>query len=290
MRPPRPEHAVCRSGPAAARRTRGVLRRTLMALAAATCGTRAAGPSAPIPPFQSPTLQFTTAWIGNTYPGRERWVPHDIDDLALAPNGRLFSNVHWEDGGGNCTEFRDGDVIGHAGHTHGWGHQGGHAVAANARDLFIAGRMGNEGGKLCDPNTWPLKGFSWIGVSRRRLSDIRAAAPFPGAKGGAGGTLSSAFLVVDEVPAESRANEDRSKNIAELVATDRRLFISCPYVGKIRVHDAETMARLAEWPLDRPGPLACRRTARCGYCGNERLARRRPWFLYRLRDVPSTRS
>ncbi|MCX7818675.1 MAG: hypothetical protein N2652_05640 [Kiritimatiellae bacterium] len=221
-------------------------------LAAAAALARAPAP----PPFGSPKLPVVTGWIGNTYAGAERWVPQDIADLALAPGGRLFSNVPWEEGGGNCTEFHNGEVVGHAGHTHGWGHEGGHAVAANSRYLFIAGRMGNEGGHLCEPQTWPPKGFSWIGVSRRPLSNIRAAAPFPGAKGGAGGTLKSAFLVVDEVQSVPKANAVRSQNIAGLAATDRHLFVSCPYAKAIRVYDAETMARLAEWPFDRPGPLA----------------------------------
>lgn len=207
-------------------------------------------------PFTSPRLAPTVSWLGNTFPGAERWVPQDIGALCVAPDGRVFSNVHWEEGGGNCTAFKDGEVLGHAGHTHGWGHQGGHAVAANARHLFIAGRMGNEGGNLKDPETWPPKDADWVGISRRTLEDIRKAAPFPGAKGGKGGTLKSAFLVVDEVPVARHANERRGSNITGLCATDSSLFASCPYDRTIKVFDADTMQRAAVWPFERAGPLA----------------------------------
>jgi hypothetical protein len=50
---------------------------------------RAAEPTA-----KSPALDATVSWLGNTYPGAQRWVPQDIDALCVAPNGTLFSNVH----------------------------------------------------------------------------------------------------------------------------------------------------------------------------------------------------
>ena len=208
------------------------------------------------PQANSPALDATVSWLGNTYPGAQRWVPQDIDALCVAPDGTLFSNVHWEEGGGNVTAFKDGQVLGPAMHTHGWGNQGGYAVAANATHLFIAGRMGNEGGGLKDPETWPPQGRDWIGVSRRPLADIRKAAPFPGGKGGKGDTLKNAFLVVDEVPVERKARDDRRANITGLAATPERLWVSCPYDGTIKVFDAGTMQRLAVWPVERAASLA----------------------------------
>ncbi len=207
-------------------------------------------------PFDSPALPVVTSWLGNTYPGAARWVPQDIDALCVGPDGRLFSNVHWDEGGGNCTEFKDGEVLGCARHTHGWGHQGGYAVAANTHHLFIGGRMGNENGNLVDPDTWPPKGFDWIGISRRSLANIREAAPFPGAKGGKGGTLRGAFLVVDEVPVERKAIDRRRAHITGLCASSNRLWAACPYDGTIKVFDAATMARLAAWPFERADSMA----------------------------------
>ncbi len=207
-------------------------------------------------PPASPALAVSVSWLGNTYPGATRWVPQDIDALCVAPDGRLFSNVYWEEGGGNVTAFKDGEVLGAAMHTHGWGYQGGYAVAANARHLFIAGRMGNEGGGLKDPDTWPPQGREWIGLSRRPLQDIRHGAPFPGGKGGQGDTLKGAFLVVDEVSAARGAADNRQANIAGLAASETRLWVSCPYDGTIKVFAADTLQRLAAWPVERAGSLA----------------------------------
>lgn len=52
------------------------------------------------PTGKSPALDATGSWLGNTYPGAQRWVPQDIDALCVAPNGTLFSDVPWEEGGG----------------------------------------------------------------------------------------------------------------------------------------------------------------------------------------------
>jgi hypothetical protein len=116
--------------------------------------------------------------------------------------------------------------------------------------------MNNEGGGLKDPDTWPPKGFDWIGVSRRHRSDIQKGAPFPSGKGGKGDTLPRAFLVVDEVPVGSGPAERRLRNITGLWATKDRLYVSCPYDSTITVFDAESMARLDEWSVERPGVLA----------------------------------
>src|SRR5205814_489187 len=97
-------------------------------------------------------------------------------------------------------EYRDGELIRYAMHTHGWGNGGGEAVAANSRYLFLGVQVGNEGGGLRDAETWPPKGAKWLGVSRRTRADISRGAPFAGGKGGKGDTLKGAFLVVAEVP------------------------------------------------------------------------------------------
>jgi hypothetical protein len=197
-------------------------------------------------------LPARVTWIGNSYPGGDgRHVPQDIDALCVTPDGRVFSNVFWEEGGGNVTEFKDGQVIGKAGHTHGWGATGGKAIACNSKYLFIAGRMHNEGGGLKDESTWPVKGKLWIGISRRPLNDITKPAPFENGKGGKGDTLKGAFLVVNEVD-----DNDKAQDISGLAGDEKRLYVSSPADGTIKIFDAETMARLAEWKTERPGPIA----------------------------------
>jgi hypothetical protein len=202
------------------------------------------------PPFNSPALPHVTSWIGNTYPGAKRWVQQDIRAMAVTDDGTVFTNVEWEEGGGNVGEYRDGALVRYAMHTHGWGAGGGVSVAANSNYLFMGLAMGNEGGGLKDANTWPPKGSKWFGVSRRLRSDISKAAPFAGGKGGKGDTLKESFLVVAEVPEKGGAP------LAGMVATERELFVSDPNASEIRVFDCETMTPMRQWKVERAGPLA----------------------------------
>jgi hypothetical protein len=205
-----------------------------------------------LPLFASPKLPARVTWIGNSYPGGDgRHVPQDIDALCVTPDGRVFSNVFWEEGGGNVTEFKDGKVLGNAGHTHGWGHTGGKAIACNSKYLYIGTRMQNEGGGLNDLSTWPPKGKQWLGISRRPLNDIKKAAPFAGAKGGKGGTLKESFLIVAEVD-----DNDKVQDLPGIAADEKRLYVSCPSDNTIKIYDAETMAKVDEWKIERPGPIA----------------------------------
>jgi hypothetical protein len=87
--------------------------------------------------------------------------------------------------------------------------------------------VGNEGGHLKGTNTWPAKGLSWYGVSRRLRADVTRGAQFSGGKGGQGDTLKGCFLVVIEAP------EKAGDGIAGLCADEHRLYVSCPGADEI---------------------------------------------------------
>jgi hypothetical protein len=202
------------------------------------------------PPFRSPALPHITSWLGNTYPGAKRWVQQDIRAMTVTEDGTVFTNVEWEEGGGNVGEYRDGALRRYAMHTHGWGANGGLSVAVNSNYLFIGLVMGNEGGGLRDERTWPPKGMKWFGVSRRWRSDISKAAPFAEGKGGKGDTLKGSFLVVAEAP------EKGGTPLAGMVATETELFASDPNSSEVKVFDSEAMTLARRWPVERAGPLA----------------------------------
>lgn len=196
-------------------------------------------------------LPCEVSWVGNDWAGKPAWVPQDVDDLHVTPEGDLFTHVGWEEGGGNVTRFdRDGAWRGAAMHTHGWGYGGGEAVTANAKYVFIAQRAENERGGLVDAATWPPKGFGWWGVSRRLRADTRTGAPFEGGKGGKGDTLKQGFKVVAERP------EGDGETIRGLCASESELFVSVRREGIVRVYDAETMAEKRSWRVARPDRMA----------------------------------
>lgn len=200
--------------------------------------------------FTSPALPVQSSWIGNSYGGGKKWVQQDIAALRVMPDGTVFTNVEWDEAGGNAGEYRNGELVRYALHTHGWGVNGGTAVAANSRYLYLGTQVGNEGGGLKDPATWPEKGKQWFGISRRLRSDISQGAPFPGGKGGKGDTLKEAFLVIAEVPADSKGP------LPGICADEKRLFVADPHASRLKVYAADTMQPLSEWPVEGTGPLA----------------------------------
>ncbi len=193
---------------------------------------------------------YTVSWIGNSFSGLNKWVQQDILDIYVTDDGKVYSIVFWDEAGAEITVYKDGDISGIAEHTHGWGYNGGSSIAVNSKYLYFEQVVGNEGGGLVEPNTWPPKGYNWFGISRRFISDIKAPAPFPGGKGGfKGDTLKSAFLLIHEVP------ENVKTNITGLFATETQLFASCPYDNKIRVYDAQTMEYMRSWDMENPGRM-----------------------------------
>ena len=132
--------------------------------------------------FTSPRLNAIASWIGNSYGGGKKWVQQDIRAMTVMSDGTVFTNVYWDEAGGNAGEYRDGDLIRYAMHTHGWGYQGGEAVAANSRYVYLAVEVTNEGGGLKDPDTWPPKGSKWYGVCAECVRTLPKVRRSPGAK------------------------------------------------------------------------------------------------------------
>lgn len=221
---------------------------------------------APAQDFKSPRLEAVTSWIGNSYGGAEKWVQHNIQAMTVLPDGTVFTNVYWEEGGGNAGEYREGKLIRYAKHTHGWGYEGGAAVAANSDYLYLGAEvsfMSMEGSTLertgaaaKGPDTWSPKGSKWLGISRRTRADISQAAPFEGGKGGQGDTLKGAFLPVAEVPDTTKPKDA----IPGICADEKRLYVADPFSGEMKVFDAKSMLPVANWKIQRAGPLALDRT------------------------------
>ncbi|HBT75446.1 MAG TPA: hypothetical protein DEB39_00655 [Planctomycetaceae bacterium] len=200
----------------------------------------------------------TTSWIGNSFggikDGKPCWVQQDIAAMHVCDDGTVYTNVPWEEAGGNCSMYKDGWMLGAAWHTHGWGYEGGKAVTANEKYVFIGQKVENEGGGLVDAESWPSKGFQWYGVSRRLRSDFTKGAPFEHGKGGKGDTLPKSFLVVNEVPLDARDADGNPKHPDEAVITglwaaSDRLYVSNPYEGRIEIYDTESMVLLDTWAV-----------------------------------------
>jgi hypothetical protein len=228
-------------------RSRLILATIAGGLALATGRVSSAADRASLPAAAEPLLNYTVSWLGNTFAEPNKWVQMDAAAMFVASDGTVYLNVFWEEGGRNVGIYKDGQCIGNAGHTHGWGYEGGEAVTANDKHLFIAQHVNNEGGGLKSPKTWPPKGKGWTGVSRRFLNGNRA--PFEGGKGGDGDTLEGCFLPLNEF------DEKAPVAITGMAATNERLCIA-DASGKIRIFDPRTMTKTGEFNARRAGPIA----------------------------------
>lgn len=198
-------------------------------------------------------LKYTVSWVGNSFSGKDAWVLQDVEDICVQPDGTLFTNVFWDEAGGNVQQYQNGKLMQIAGHTHGWGYEGGGAIAANSRYVFIAQAVNNEGGGL-KGNSWPLKGLKWSGVSRRMRTDIRQPAPFAQGRGREGAVLQGAFLPIVTVP-EGKSIEGKTGDLRGLCASEKELFVSSPFDDTIKVYDADSMRLLRAWSVPRPDKI-----------------------------------
>jgi hypothetical protein len=194
-----------------------------------------------------PRLEVAHSWFANSH-ADARFMPQGIEGMHVAPDGTTFTNIFWEEGGGNVAVIgTDGDVHPrpHMPGYFGWGHNGGRAVAANSKYVFFSQQYNNEGDNLKDINNWPPAGKVWYGVSRRFREDIGSGPPFAGGKGGKD-SPSGCFLPVHEIDSSTKESE---AHIRSLFATETEVFVACAIDNSIRVYDAEEMTLKRSWEV-----------------------------------------
>ncbi len=199
-------------------------------------------------------LVVTSSWFANSHADAS-FMPQGIEGMVVTPDGTTYTNIRWEEGGGNVTAVTsDGTVQPRPNMPgyHGWGHGGGQAVAANSKYVFFSQQYNTEGGGLKNPDNWPPAGKDWYGISRRLRSAIGGGPPFAGGKGGKD-CPAGCFLPVHEVPT-STAQE--AVHLLGLSASEDELFVSCPFDKKILLYDAEQMTLKRSWEVADPGPIA----------------------------------
>jgi hypothetical protein len=195
-------------------------------------------------------LNYVTSWIGNTFGyGDGKWVQQDVQALAVTPDGTTFTNGPWDESGGEISSYKNGDMLGVAGETHGWGNAGGDAIALNSTYLYAAVSIGNEGGGLSGSG-YPPNGSTWFGITRRFVSNFKLGAPVPGGIGNINNPAQNSFALLATAPTGTDAA------IRGLAATESELYVSNTYANQVVVLDALTLHRLRSWSLQSPGKLA----------------------------------
>jgi hypothetical protein len=206
--------------------------------------------AAPLAADAQAQLNYATSWIGNTFGfGDGKWVQLDVQALTATPDGTVFTNAPWDESGGEISAFKNGNMLGVAGATHGWGDAGGDAIAANSTYLYAAMSIGNQKGGLTGAN-FPPNGSTWFGITRRFVSNLAQGAAMPGGIGNIASSAKNSFAVVTSAPTGTDAA------IRGLAATETELYVSNTYANQIAVLDATSMQPLRQWSVQSPGKLA----------------------------------
>ncbi len=170
-------------------------------------------------------LQAKTTWIGNTFGQGSRqtgkWVQNQMFAIAVTPDGEVFANSPWDEGGREVGVYKDGEVIGKMADTHGV--QGGYAIATDEKYVFTGMKSG---------------------FVRRYLHSGKTA-PF------SGGEKDKSWL---------RVTEDKT-GPAGLTVQDGQLFVADNAGGEIKVYEAETMKLLRKFDCPAAGAIVASKDA-----------------------------
>lgn len=92
-----------------------------------------------------PVLQgYRTSWIGNTHGlgvrGKGNWVQNQVFALHALPDGTLYANSPWDEGGRECGIYKDGQTIGQLADTH--SHLAGYAITSDGQYVYAGIKSG----------------------------------------------------------------------------------------------------------------------------------------------------
>jgi len=178
---------------------------------------------------------YKTSWIGNTFGGGNKWVQIQVSSMYVAPDGTVYTNSGWDEGDREVGIYKNGDVIGKADDTHGWGRGGGVAVTADKKYLYVAMQQSQSGSPGED---YPPSGTNWHCVRRYNLSG--KPAPFSGGRG-----WDKSMLIVST-----------KKQVTGLATKEGELYVSDPANNQVHVYNTDTMQELRSFSVASPGQIA----------------------------------
>ncbi|MDH6061753.1 hypothetical protein NWP17_15145 [Chrysosporum bergii ANA360D] len=181
-----------------------------------------------------PQPSYQTSWIGNTFPGGEKWVQNNIEGMYVSPDGTVYTNSIWDEAGREAGIYKNGDVIGKLSDTHGWYRLGGQAITANNKYIYMAMRQDYVNRKDQD---YPPEGITWYCVRRYHLSG--KSAPFPQGRG-----WDKSMLIVSNKSA-----------VTGLATRGNELYVSDAADNRLRVYNTETMKEVRSFNVARPGGI-----------------------------------
>ncbi|TWH39405.1 hypothetical protein [Dulcicalothrix desertica] len=178
---------------------------------------------------------YRTSWIGNTFGGGEKWVQNQVIDMYVAPDGTVFTNSPWDEGGREAGIYKNGDAIARAEDLHGWGRFGGIAVTTDKKYMYVSMLQGHIDGK---GNDYPPADTSWYCVRRFSLSG--KPAPFTGGNG-----WDKSMLIVS-----------KKAEVSGLAISGSELFVAVRDENIVRVYNTQTLKEIRSFSVPTPTKIA----------------------------------
>ncbi|WP_016879659.1 hypothetical protein [Chlorogloeopsis fritschii] len=179
---------------------------------------------------------YTTSWIGNSFGGGKKWVQINVHDIYVTPDGTVYTNTPWDEAGREVGIYKNGDVIGKAEQTHGWGRFGGVAIAVDTKYMYVAMHQ-YPGGKA--EEDYPREGTEWHCIRRYDLSG--EPAPFPGGRG-----WDKSMLIVSTA---------KKGEVTGLAIANELLYASDKLANRVRVYNKATMKEIRNFAVPNPGKI-----------------------------------
>ncbi len=129
-------------------------------------------------------LHATTDWIGNTWGGNNPnppnntlfHVPLDMNNIYVTPDGRVFTNTGWDEGGRAVSVFnKNGQMISplnNLGGSPNWDNATGNAVASDGHYIFAANGNGSTGVQIRNAIDLTYPNLSLTGSSNLNNAQI----------------------------------------------------------------------------------------------------------------------
>ena len=161
---------------------------------------------------------YSASWVGNSFKGEPGWIPQDVEDIFVTPDGTVYTNVGWEEDRNNVVQLKNGKFIDGICPFAGDGGSNvprhvGRTITANEEYVFYASPSDEYG-------------ETGHGITRRNRSDIDA------------GHLNIAL----------------DMEVTGLAANQEHLFAACKD-NKIRKYDLE-LNQVAEWNAPEPSEMS----------------------------------
>ena len=185
-----------------------------------------------------PVLACKTNWLGNNYGiggrGSGNWVQNQIFAIAVMPDGTVFANSPWDEGGREIGIYRNGEVLGQMAETH--GNLGGFAIAASDKYVYAGLKNGllrryDHKGK---PATWELN-------EDVRISQLNVTKESSGPWG--------------------------------IVLAGEKLYVSDPAGNQVKIFKTATMSAAGSFAVQGPGAMAASADGSLWIIQNEGLRR-----------------